>query len=86
MQEVGAARQSLASINEGMSSITDMSVQIATAAEEQSAVAEEINRNIVAIGQVAEDTAGASRETHTASEQLSGLVKELQSMVRQFGV
>jgi methyl-accepting chemotaxis protein len=56
--EVNAARGSLQSITDAMSRISDMSVQIATAAEEQSAVAEEINRNVVNVSQVAEHDRG----------------------------
>ena len=40
-----------------------MTAQIASAAEEQGAVAEEINRNVVNISQVAEQTAAGSRQT-----------------------
>jgi methyl-accepting chemotaxis protein len=84
--EVNAARGSLESINTAIGRISDMSVQIATAAEEQSAVAEEINRNVVNVSQVAEMTAGASAETHQASEELSRLVEGMESMVNQFAV
>jgi aerotaxis receptor len=84
--EVNVARGSLESINTAISRISDMSVQIATAAEEQSAVAEEINRNVVNVSQVAEMTAGASAETHQASEELSRLVEGMESMVSQFAV
>ena len=84
--EVNAARGSLQSINDAMSRISDMSVQIATAAEEQSAVAEEINRNVVNVSQVAEQTASASAETHQASEDLSRQAQDLETLVRQFAV
>jgi methyl-accepting chemotaxis protein len=84
--EVNTARGSLQSITDAMSRISDMSVQIATAAEEQSAVAEEINRNVVNVSQVAEQTAAASTETHQASEELSRQVQGMETLVRQFAV
>ena len=84
--EVNAARGSLQSITEAMSRISDMSVQIATAAEEQSAVAEEINRNVVNVSQVAEQTASTSAETHQASEELNLQVRGMETLVRQFAV
>ena len=60
--------------------------EIATAAEEQSAVAEEINRNVVNVSQVAEQTASASAETHQASVDLSRQAQDLETLVQQFAV
>ena len=86
VEEVGATLTSLQTITSAINCISDMSVQIATASEEQSAVAEEINRNVVNISQVADDTATASQETHQTSEEMIGLVQRMQSMVQQFKV
>ena len=83
---VNEARGSLQSINDAMGRISDMSVQIATAAEEQSAVAEEINRNVVNVSQMAEQTAAASAETDQASEELSRQVGGMETLVHQFAV
>ena len=46
VQRVLEADSALVGISEAVSNITEMTTQIAAAAEEQSAVAEEINRNI----------------------------------------
>ncbi|MET0001265.1 MAG: hypothetical protein ABW125_17865, partial [Candidatus Thiodiazotropha lotti] len=67
-----------------VSHIRDMNTQIATASEEQSAVAEEINQSIVRIAQIAQQSAaGAEQMTETSSE-LAGLTEQLQTDIAQF--
>ncbi|VAW65138.1 Methyl-accepting chemotaxis sensor/transducer protein [hydrothermal vent metagenome] len=80
------AGESLHGITQAVSSISDMNTQIATAAEEQTAVAEEINQNIVNISQLGEQTVSGAQQTSTASEELARLSNELQMMVGQFKV
>jgi aerotaxis receptor len=65
--------------------ITAMNAQVATASEEQSAVSEEINRNLVAISDTAAGTLVSADRTASASRHLHTLVANLQSTVRQFG-
>ena len=81
-----SAGNSLAAITQSIASISDMNTQIATAAEEQSAVAEEINRNIATINTVADETADSAAQTASASEELAGLATDLQSTVAKFRV
>jgi methyl-accepting chemotaxis protein len=69
-----------------VSTISDMNTQIASAAEEQSSVAEEMNRNIVAIRDVAEQTARGAHQTSRATDELSRLSSELQALVGQFKI
>ncbi|VAW68426.1 Methyl-accepting chemotaxis sensor/transducer protein [hydrothermal vent metagenome] len=80
------AGESLNGITQAVSSISDMNTQIATAAEEQTAVAEEINQNIVNISQLGEQTVSGAQQTSTASEELARLSNELQMMLGQFRV
>ncbi len=86
VSKAGDAGSSLGTINYAVSSINDMNMQIASAAEEQSAVAEEINRNIVNIGVVADETADGSEKTARSSEDLAQLGNQLQSIVGMFKV
>ena len=58
--------------------------QIATAAEEQTAVTGEISSNIHQITDVVSDTARGAHETATAASQLSSLAGELQRLVGRF--
>ena len=80
------AGASLTSIAGVVENINDMSTQIASAAEEQSVVAEEINRNIVSIRDMAEQTAAGTENTAAASDELAQLATKLQSLVGQFRV
>ena len=71
-------------INASVASINDMNAQIATAAEEQSSVADEINRNITNITQALEETAAAANQVTSASQELARLSGTLQNNVQQF--
>ena len=63
-----------------------MNTQIASAAEEQSSVAEEINLNVVTINQVGDESAQGAEQTARASEDLARLAADLQQMVGKFKV
>jgi methyl-accepting chemotaxis protein len=71
-------------IQDSIRAINDMNAQIASAAEEQSAVAEEINRNIHNISSVAEETSSGSTQTASAAEQLARLAEQLRELVGRF--
>jgi methyl-accepting chemotaxis protein len=78
--------EALDSIVEIITHINDMNTQVATAVEEQSVVAEEVNNNIVAINESAELTANGANETSQASQQLLRLAEELQKLVGGFKI
>ncbi|CAM3454112.1 methyl-accepting chemotaxis protein [Shewanella violacea] len=81
-----SAGEALQMITQSIGTITDMNTQIATAAEEQSAVSEEINANIVNINHAAEEAAEGANSTSTESERLAEMAKELQRLVQQFKI
>lgn len=66
--------------------ISDMNTQIATAAEEQSLVADEINKNVLNIKQIAEDATANADQLSSAGTSLAQLAQELSSMVASFKV
>lgn len=80
------AGQALETITSAVTIINDMNLQIASAAEEQSSVAEEINRNVVNINQVAEQSAEGVSKTASASDELNHLTNELSQLVGRFKV
>ncbi|OOE10285.1 methyl-accepting chemotaxis protein [Stutzerimonas degradans] len=81
---VARAAQSLGAIADEVGTINEMNTQIATAAEQQSAVAEEINRNITNISRIADTTSADATHTSQISEELVRLAAELNRLVGQF--
>jgi aerotaxis receptor len=80
------ANEALDAIVVAIQRITDMSAQIATASEEQSAVADEINSNISNIHEVSMQTSEGADAANDANNELSAMTHKLQSMVKQFSV
>ncbi|MBB1487848.1 methyl-accepting chemotaxis protein [Oceanospirillum sediminis] len=78
------AGEELKLIVDQMQQIRDMSAQVATATEEQSAVAEEMNRNLINIVNVSEETRSGSDQVAVSSEELSQLAVQLQQNVARF--
>ena len=64
--------------------ITDMNHQIASAAEQQSAVTEELNHNILTISDVADQNACTSNQTAQASTELAETAVKLKEMISTF--
>ncbi|WP_019611890.1 methyl-accepting chemotaxis protein [Thioalkalivibrio sp. AKL7] len=86
VEQVNLAGESLNAITQSVTRISDMNTQIASAAEEQSTVAEEINRNVANITEVLDQTAAGSEQIRNASEELSKLASQQQERVGQFKV
>ncbi|MEH6651997.1 MAG: methyl-accepting chemotaxis protein [Motiliproteus sp.] len=78
--------EALASIEQAISLISDMNIQIASAAEEQSSVAEEINQNIVAISQSTEVTVENSAAIESVSSEVADLSRQFQQITGRFTV
>ena len=76
----------LGNITRTVSTIQAMNSQIATAAEQQSAVAEEINRSVLNVRDVSEQTSAASEETAASSAELARLGIYLQTLVGRFRI
>ena len=80
------AGESLASIASAVATITEMNTHIAGAAEEQSSVTNELNRNVTTIRDVAGETAHSAQLTADATGELQGLSDQLQNLVGRFAV
>ena len=78
------AGQALNKIVVSVDNISHMNTQIATAAEEQSCVAENINRSIITISDIALASTDASHELSSSVKELSSLSKDMRSQVSQF--
>ena len=86
IEKVREASQALKQIYENINQISDLNNQVATAAEEQSYAADEINRNVVRVN----DLAGTSREqasqAASASHALAELAARMNATVEKFTV
>ena len=82
--EAQKAGDALAKITDSVDQINAMNAQIATAAEEQSAVTEEINRNITAISDISYQTASGAEQSRSASNQLAKLAETMQQEIEKF--
>ena len=88
-ESVGVASEAAAmleAIIESISHINEMNAQVAAATDEQSAVANEVNRSITSIKQVAEQSAHASSDTLGAVGELQALALRLEQKVATFQV
>lgn len=80
------AGNSLMTIARTVQKISGLSEQIAIAAEEQTAVSEEINRNVVHINQAAVHTSDGTQKTSIAANHLAKITVDLTQLVNQFRV
>ncbi|KAF0865242.1 HAMP domain-containing protein [Pseudomonas sp. LD120] len=77
VQQVTEAGAMLERITEAVEAIRDMNRQIATAAEEQTSVAEDISRNLTEITSIASNNLDNVQRTEAASRNLHGLSGQL---------
>jgi methyl-accepting chemotaxis protein len=80
------ATVSIQNIVNSISRISDMSMLVASAAEEQGLVSEEINRNVTKVSDLSIENMTGSEQVSAASGELSRLAEDLQGMVSQFKV
>jgi methyl-accepting chemotaxis protein len=86
VEQAGKAGESLITITKSVAQITNMNSQIATAADEQKSVANEINKNIVNINDIVGSTKDAAQLSANTSSELAQLASDLQAQVRQFKI
>ncbi|WP_371920017.1 methyl-accepting chemotaxis protein [Pseudomonas sp. GV071] len=79
-----AAGAALAEITDAISHISERNLVIASASEEQAQVAREVDRNLVNIRDLAQQTSAGAHETSAASQDLSRLAVDLNSLVNRF--
>lgn len=84
VQDANQTEGALAEIAAAVTVIFEMNQQIAAAAEQQSAVAEEISRSVTSIRDIADQSALAMDESASSSIQLASLGRELQGLAGHF--
>ncbi|MEF1285151.1 methyl-accepting chemotaxis protein [Vibrio sp. M250220] len=80
------ANRALESIRDAIQRISDMNIQIASAAEEQSLVAEEINNNTVKIKDLSTQVAEAANNANIAMQAQTENIREQDSILNKFTV
>lgn len=81
-----AAGTALEEIASAFTLINERNLVIASASEEQAAVAREVDRNLMNIRDLAMQTSAGANQTSAASQELSRLAVDLNSMVAKFSV
>jgi hypothetical protein len=85
-EQAAATEMALGQIAGAITQIGDMSTQIATATEEQSMVAEEMNRNIHTISRQTEQATGLSHENARLGVQIADISGQLGGLLSAFRV
>ncbi len=84
VERADEARQSLEAIISSISTITNTSTSIAAAAGEQSVSVDEINRTMVAISEIAEQTSQGAGDLQASTADLGSISTHLQQMISTF--
>ncbi|MDH1658598.1 methyl-accepting chemotaxis protein [Pseudomonas mosselii] len=81
-----AAGQALEAIAAAIGQINERNLVIASASEQQAQVAREVDRNLTTIRDLAHQSSAGAEETSAASQALSRLAVDLNSLVQRFSV
>ena len=84
LERATATGQTIGRIARAVEDSKQYNNQIATAAEQQTSVAEEISQNITRIRDVTDQSAASANQTASSSNELARLGSELQSLVSRF--
>lgn len=86
LERARSAGGTIQEMAEAVEEIRQYNSQIATAAEQQTSVAEDINQNVTLIRDVGEQSATSTEQVSAASEELARLAEGLSTQVAQFRV
>ena len=84
VDQIAKAGTALDGIDQAVSTISNMSADIATASNEQSIATEEMSSSLVAINLASDQISDNSKQNVDTSHELQTLVLQLQSMIKQF--
>ena len=84
VESADTAGKSLVKITQAINAITDLSMQVATATEEQSSVVNELNNHILNIKTMSDDTAQETKTVSKKCKELTDASGRLNGMVSQF--
>ena len=84
VDQAAEANQALSEISGAMQTILDMNQQVAAAVEQQSDVADDINRSVCEIRATSEQTMEGAARNRDATGSINAMVSELEVLVMQF--
>lgn len=84
VSETARIEGSLSTVNQAVNMINDMNLQIATAAEEQHTVTEEISRNLENIQHIVQDLSSAAVKSEQTTAEMASAGRSLQDLIKQF--
>ncbi|WP_410478956.1 methyl-accepting chemotaxis protein [Pseudomonas sp. zfem002] len=84
VEQAQHATQALHGISQRVNQISEMSMQIAAAVEQQSLVSEDINRNIISIREASEQSVSAGQRGHSTASDVAGLAEDLRRLAEEF--
>jgi len=84
VEQAVKAGESLSAITQAVSTINDMNTQIAHAAGQQSEVAEEVDKNVVNIARIGNESMENAQQTSDSSSSLWNNASKLESLLSQF--
>jgi methyl-accepting chemotaxis protein len=84
LEQAAATSQALTVIISSTSTISDRNLLIASAAEQQAQVANEVDRNLSSIRDLSSQSASGAQQTTVASNTLAMLATDLNGMVQKF--
>jgi len=84
VEQAGVASALLSTITDDVTLIMDMTTQIATAIEQQSHVAAEVNKNVIRIRDISEDSLAIARQNAHTSEEVAVQAARLHQTVDKF--
>ena len=80
------SQSNLLEITHSVNNINDMTMQIASAAEEQAVTVNELNKNLTSLSELSDSNVNSSSQVSVASEQISNVAKQLKIEISYFNV
>jgi PAS domain S-box-containing protein len=82
--DTNQAKESMDSIKAMMDEMGDITAQIATAAEEQSVVSNEINQNVLTIDSISQQNTEIAQQVNESGNEVNGSAEEIESLSSTF--
>ncbi|CAM4181185.1 MULTISPECIES: methyl-accepting chemotaxis protein [Pseudoalteromonas] len=84
IDQLNQSTNMLQQITQAVIQISDMSMQIATSVEQQAAVSDDINQQVVNIAQLANNSLDSADKVHQESKDLESTAKEMHELIVRF--